>query len=441
MSGQDTGSRAPVSGVSPPPKGWPEPLHCDALVGLPGDIVRMIEPHTEADPAALLLQLLAAFGNVIGPNPHWLAEGATRHALNLFVVIVGDTAKGRKGTSWGQVERLLRIAAPEWLTTCISTGLSTGEGLVHRVRDPGRTRDERGRLVEDPGAADKRLLVHEPEFASVFQQIHRSKSILSMVLRNAWDGGLLENMNKNSPERATGHHVSVIGHITRDDLTENLKNADARNGFGNRMLWVGARRARKLPEGGKLNDAELAPIAQLLAARICAAPSVGLMEFDDEARQLWWSVYDELSEGGPGLFGAMTSRAEAQVRRIACLYALLAGSVVVCSEHLRAALAVWRYAEQSAAFLFEQNDGASQTRRQQRVEARLMSALGGKPDGMTKTEIRDFLNRNEPGGVVELVLADLERRGELERRADPSGPSGGRPAERWVIKRSSGGSP
>jgi hypothetical protein len=33
---------------------WPNSLSKLALIGLAGDVVRMIEPHTESDPAALL---------------------------------------------------------------------------------------------------------------------------------------------------------------------------------------------------------------------------------------------------------------------------------------------------------------------------------------------------------------------------------------------------
>jgi hypothetical protein len=85
---------------------WPEPLSEEAFLDLPGQIVRTIEPHTEGDPAALLLQLLVALGNVIGSGPHFRAE-ADRHALNLFAVLVGNTSKGRKGVSWGHA----RLAA------------------------------------------------------------------------------------------------------------------------------------------------------------------------------------------------------------------------------------------------------------------------------------------------------------------------------------------
>jgi hypothetical protein len=45
---------------------WPAPLTDDAFHGVAGEIVRAIEPHSEADPAALLIQFLVAFGNLVG---------------------------------------------------------------------------------------------------------------------------------------------------------------------------------------------------------------------------------------------------------------------------------------------------------------------------------------------------------------------------------------
>ena len=77
---------------------WPAPLAEDAFYGLAGKFVRTVEPHSEADVAALLGQFLQAFGNAVGPQPHFMAE-SDRHGANLNAVFVGDTAKGRKGTS------------------------------------------------------------------------------------------------------------------------------------------------------------------------------------------------------------------------------------------------------------------------------------------------------------------------------------------------------
>jgi hypothetical protein len=77
---------------------WPT-LHTNALHGLAGVLTLAIDPYTEADPVAVLLNILTAFGNVVGPHAHFRVEH-TKHRLRLFTALVGLTAKGRKGTSW-----------------------------------------------------------------------------------------------------------------------------------------------------------------------------------------------------------------------------------------------------------------------------------------------------------------------------------------------------
>ena len=61
---------APEPVASKPHRQWPAPLAEAAFCGLPGVFVRLVEPHTEADPAALLFQFLAALGSIIGRGPH-----------------------------------------------------------------------------------------------------------------------------------------------------------------------------------------------------------------------------------------------------------------------------------------------------------------------------------------------------------------------------------
>jgi hypothetical protein len=143
--------QAPQSSLAPPLRSanpacpacpglpWSEPwvLSEAALYGLAGLAVRTIAPHTEAHPAAILLQLLAVFGNLVGPGPHCMVD-ATRHGLNLFVVLVGDSSKARKGTSWGQVARLFAEVDRPWLSTRITSGCLTAGGLVYALRDSSR---------------------------------------------------------------------------------------------------------------------------------------------------------------------------------------------------------------------------------------------------------------------------------------------------------------
>ncbi len=120
----------PVAQDVPPPV-----LDEAAFHGLAGEIVKAIEPHTESDPAGLLIQLLTYFGNVVGRGPFFMVE-ATKHHTNLFTVLVGETARGRKGTSEGRVRELFVTIDPFWVQNCIRSGLSSGEGLIWSVRDP-----------------------------------------------------------------------------------------------------------------------------------------------------------------------------------------------------------------------------------------------------------------------------------------------------------------
>ena len=55
---------------------------------------------------------------------------ATRHSLNLYVVLVGDSSKARKGTSWNQVARLFAEVDQTWLSTRVTSARLTANGLV-----------------------------------------------------------------------------------------------------------------------------------------------------------------------------------------------------------------------------------------------------------------------------------------------------------------------
>jgi hypothetical protein len=92
---------------------WPDPLAAEAFHGITGEIVRAIEPHTEADSSALLFQFLGGAGNMIGRGPYTMADGG-RHGCNLFAAIVGVSSKGRKGTAWNHIRRVLEAIDLEW---------------------------------------------------------------------------------------------------------------------------------------------------------------------------------------------------------------------------------------------------------------------------------------------------------------------------------------
>ncbi len=376
---------------------WPNPLESPAFHGLAGDLVKTILPPTEADPAALLLQFLAFAGTCIGRGPYYLVEGDKHHA-NLFAILVGETAKGRKGTSMGRIRQVFSMIGDTFSETCIHSGLSSGEGLIWAVRDD---------TDDDPGVSDKRLLVAESEFAGLLKVMQRDGNIISRIIRDAWDRGDLGVMTKKCPTRASGAHISIVGHITVDELTRYLDRTEAANGFANRFLYVAVRRSKTLPHGGNLSNTELIPLAKRLSNVIQDVKVIQQVTMRPDTARLWESVYPTLSEGQPGLYGAVIGRAEAQVIRLALLYALLDKDSQISVEHLQAGLAVWEYSDASARFIFGDATGDP-------VKDRILNALKESADGMSRTEISRLFKGHQKSDRITHVLNELSSLGRIQ---------------------------
>lgn len=402
----------------PAPKEWPE-LHPDALHGLSGEIIRTLSPHTEADPAGVLMTLLACFGNAVGKGPY-IGVGADSHHTNLFVGLVGDTASG-KGQAWGIARSLMRSADPQWEAECVGYGLSSGEGLVERVKDDDPDEGGEGHILAIP--AERRLLCYESEFAKPITAMRREGNTLSALLRAAWDSQTLEVMTRGKSKlKATNAHIGIVAHITPDELSKLLSGSvEIANGFANRFLWGHVRRSRLLPHGGDpgILDAFAQPLAQALAY----ARAIGRVQRDPEADRLWERVYASLAEARPGAFGRATERARPQVLRLALIYALLDGSTTMTARHLGSALAVWRYSQASARLIFGQSDAVAEDPLEQQLLGLIRQAPGINRKGLHKA-----LGGHVPAKAMVEALARLRDR-RLTRAEVVA--TGGRPGECW----------
>jgi hypothetical protein len=393
------------------PPGWPAPPARAAWRGIAGAIAETIAPHTEADPVAVLTQLLVAAGAVIGRGAYMAVE-ATRHHPNEFVVLVGDTAKARKGSSFDHVERVLR-SADQSFPARVRTGLSTGEGLIFAARDPAGS---------DPGVIDPRLLVVEPEFVSVLKATARDLNTLSPVLRSAWDGRPLALLTRTAPVRASAAHIAVIGHITGTELSAHTSAVEAANGFLNRFMFIACRRHRLLPDGGGLDPLDGTDLAKRLGANLARARRAGQLSFDADARLAWHAAYARLAEPAEGLVGLLSARAEAHVLRLSMLEALIEGDSAVRRSHLEAGLALWDYALRSITWATRHSTADP-------VAEQIERALAGAPSGLTRTELRDIFGRNIPGSRIDAALLALGGDGRATRHRVATA---GRPAEVWT---------
>jgi hypothetical protein len=400
---------------------WPV-MHEAAYYGLAGEVVDTIAPHSEADPVAILLQFLVAFGNAVGLSPYYQVEG-DKHRAKLFVVTSGATPKGGKGTALGRIRQLMAIADPDWERDSIQTGLSSGEGVIFHVRDPISTLGKDGKTEQvDAGVTDKRLMLLAEEFAGTLRVMERAGNTLSPVLRDAWGTSRLQTLTKNSPTKATNSHISIIAHVTDDELHAVLTKVEMANGFANRFLFARVRRSKLLPHGGRLDFEALQDLGEQIATRHRQAQTLGRITMTDVAAEAWAKNYAELSRDRPGLLGAILGRAEAQVIRLALIYALLDNKTQIDLLHLRAALAVWGFCEDSATQIWGDmiGDDVSDT-----IFAALKTAGS---TGLRRTELSNLFSRHVPSARITKVLETLERAGKAERVA---GPTVGHGEQRW----------
>jgi hypothetical protein len=386
---------------------WPT-LDGAALCGLAGDVVHILEPHTEADPAALLVTFLALFGNGVGAGPH-VRVGAAQHPARLFVCLVGDTARARKGQSFAEVGSLFERADPEWWEAARAGGLTSGEGIIARVRD------------DDRHDIEKRVHFYEPEFARTLVAAARDGSTLSPVLRDAWDSGRLAVTTRKDPLVATGAHIGVVAHVTLEELRARLTSLDIANGFANRFLFTCVRRSKKLASGGTLDEATRCTLGTKVEKALSSARTRSVLTRTPQAELRWRSVYENLPEP-PGLFGAVTARADAQLLRLSLVFALFDKAERIDDPHIEAAVAVWRYAEASAAHVFGGVLGSD-------LADRLLEALRAiYPKGLNREAQHALFSRNTTAAALDAARKSLMR---LELAVEREEATSGR--HPWVL--------
>lgn len=392
---------------------WPDPLRPEAMPGLIGDFINEATKNSEADPAAILITLLSQFAISCGPNPH-LMVGDTKHYARINGVVVGESSNARKGTSIGPVKAVFSSVKRSCKT---SPGpLSTGEGIIYAVRDEAEDKkmSTDNSQCRDSGVDDKRLLVIEEEFSASLHATKRDGNTLSSVLRTLFDSGDCEPLTKTSKISCTSAHIGIIAHITLSELKKLLCENDKVNGFGNRFLWICARRSKLVPFPGPLPINIKQKMAEHIESAIELAHKSNEYSLTNEAKQLWADCYPDLSVSRSGTAGAIIARAAPIVLRLALTYCLFRKSNVIDTEDIESALAFWRYADQSANFIFDGN-----TIDDKKIH-KILKCIGA--DEKTKTEIRcEAFSNHISKQILEDLLEELVSYKIIERETSKTG--------------------
>jgi uncharacterized protein DUF3987 len=383
-------------------------LHPPARYGFLGRVLDLIEPATEVRVGISALLLLTALGNQFG-HKAWtvveakIGEHGHKQYPTFLSATVGRSAKGRKGTAWALIQSLLNEAlGPRWDSKKIMS-IASGEGIIHSVRDRAvKTKEGKAGnpIVKciDAGVSDKRKIIVVEEMAMIFNLASRGGNIILDVVRNIADGKDLQNPTKNNEEYATDPCISVITHITKDELLEKMGKSDATNGVLNRFLWGWATRSKKLPRGKKVDIGEL---GRELGEILSFAP--GEVQLSEAAKPIWDAMYEYLNPDDPDhdtipIIDSVLSRGDMYLCRLALIFALLDRSYFIEPRHLQAAWAIWTFSEMSARRVF----GAMIT---DSLSNKLIAIL--KDGDKSSVQVRDALNRNATAHAITQAIQKL----------------------------------
>lgn len=341
-----------------------------------GEYVLANDPHTEADKDAVYMQAFEIFANFIGTRLTFRLNNTVLRP-NGYLMIVGNTALGRKGTSYNDAAEPFHAHedTSSYIDSRVIKGVSTGEGIVSYVADKGG------------GGTDGRLLLYLPEFHKVMTLLKRPENILSSVLREAYDGMHLSIPTKTNPLTATEAHISVVSHTTSGEFTRTASTVDFVNGLFNRMCFVWVSDGKVLPHPGRVNELVTKNLGRVLA------DAKDWVHNDSAGREMSWSYAADAFwtdyymstrvASGDEFVDTLTARAPVHIIKHAMRQAALAMSETIELIHLERAVAIWDRCRESAIRLVRTRNPDTDDRE------RLLQAVRDKGK-MTRTECFDL---------------------------------------------------
>ncbi|MCC5031899.1 DUF3987 domain-containing protein [Streptomyces sp. WAC 00631] len=400
----------PAPGLRRPYRPGPTP-HPDVFCGWVGETVRELDPTSEADPVAVLVNLLSAAGAIIGRRPHVMV-GNDRHPTLIWALTIGPTSTGRKGSATSTARRVLAEALPDFFgPEHTPRGLNSGEGLIEYVKDDDSDTASHANI-------DKRLWVVESEYAVTMSRGRREGSSLPGVLRQAWDGDSLGSMIRDSL-KATDPHIAILGHITPEEFRAKMQDSEMAGGTYNRFLPIFCQRNLILPGSRGASPELVANLAAGWRTVLEDASRVEHVRFSPEAWALYCdAVYPALSDDSAGgVIAQFTARAAPYVQRVAMVYALCDHTDTIAEHHMRAAWRLLDYARASAVHLLGNVTGDPKVNKL----ADAVRAAGA--DGLSADQIRRLFKNTSRAERDRLTAELLDQPGYVRTQR----PTKGRP--------------
>ncbi|WP_449060914.1 hypothetical protein [Planomonospora algeriensis] len=344
--------------------------------GLLGKVVRTIEPHSEADPVGILGSLLSAFSSAITnlPQVHY---GTQSQTLSTWIVLIGNTGMGRKGTATRAALGIVRSALPDWANSTILEGCpQSGPAYVSTLAD-----------------MNGNALMVEEEFADLLKVSARYKSF-GKAIRRSWEGASISNRTKEAVIHVDAPHVAIIGNVTPAEFGSSIGKADKAGGSLNRFLCLYVSRSKKIKLSEQISSAQWAelvrPLVREFRSAVTFARNVEEVTVSKAALTLWDDKLSEMIDSmtlGRESMEQFAARAADYVWRLSALYALADRREEISTTDLEAAVGLVSYMCDSVTYLSPE-----------------VANAGGSTEESLALRVENFIKAAGEEGVTSTVL-------------------------------------
>ncbi|MFF4818069.1 DUF3987 domain-containing protein [Kitasatospora sp. NPDC001309] len=410
--------------------------------GLLGRIVKTVDPGTEADPVGVLGSLIVGVSAYLGPAVRVRISALDDHPILCWSLLIGRTSKGRKGSATSAAKRVLALLDKDFFGANTVSGLSSGEGLIHEVKDPDPSElEEMMEVGINPGdIGDQRRLVIESEYGMTMLR-SSGMSSLSTILRQAWDGDDLKTRTRRNSMTATRPHIALLGHISPKEFRARLSERELAGGTYNRLLMLHVHQSKTLPDGGMVDLDRVAGQAAKLRANIERARDLELVVVRNEAANKYWaeSLYPEIAndDSQNEVLEQFSARRAPYTLRLAALYAVADGRSEIDVPDLQAANALYEYCLDSIEYTIANaapaaiagNGKVSGEMANRHYESLRKALLAAGDEGLKKKDIWDLVGKNFNKDQVDEMLVTLG----VASRPGARSANGGRPPMVYYI--------
>jgi hypothetical protein len=342
----------PINPIHEEIEGKPADLGEEVLAACPilKTFVDLTLPYVETDINNIICDFLAAAGAAIGLKVYARHLYDT-HPAATYQLLIANTTVG-KGTVWGCVNELFRMAVAEW-KKCLRTSARSQQALYRALKEAADpkliTENEEGEEESKPNPdyTGGSILLRFSEVSAVFKSMRAEWSTMSQALRETYDGRPVSNelgQKDKSTKVDNPYALSLLGDVSPWELSEVISDVDFASGVANRFVWCVSHQTKTIPRAGPAPDYR--ELAERLR-RVIPPEQIGEITYSKDGEAAWDAWVLSLPANDDGRLGSACGRMRANALRLAVLFAVLderrlvlSEALCIKAEHVNAAAAI-----------------------------------------------------------------------------------------------------